>query len=113
MANIVSAESLVPLLPSNPSSNTGLMDMPNEIILTIANFLNPASKDAEWYQPIERRNQLRVPALRDVLSLSTCCKTTRRIIFHEWIMREASVYMTKKGLRVFASMPLEMRSRIK
>jgi hypothetical protein len=102
-----------PSIMDRPSSKTSLVHLPDEVILTIAEFLNPESKDVEWYEPIERRNHVRTAALRDVLSLSTCCKTTRRIIFHESIMREALVQSTKKGLRVFASMPLELRSHIK
>jgi hypothetical protein len=110
----MTTENLVlPALSNRPSTKISLMDLPDEIILTIAEILHKRTKDDSWFEPFDMMmDRDRVRTVRDALALSSCCKRTRRIIFQEWMVREIPVKLGNKQLAAFASMPENLRSRI-
>lgn len=111
---IMNAENLAPTSPSNLLSNneTCLMDLPDELILAIAQCLYRKKKDEAWYDCFDHWEWSRV-GREDALAFSACCKDTRRVVFLEWIVRDVAVGLNEREQEDFASMSSELRSHVR
>jgi hypothetical protein len=88
------------------------MDLPDEIILMIAQILYPRRKDTAWYDCFDHWEWSRT-GREEALAFSACCKETRRIVFLEWIVREVNVGLNEREQVDFATMSKELRGHVR